>query len=139
MSPGCGPGPVLTFSAGRSKPAERLDQAEAGLEVVGEGVAGDGAAVMGGEPDRLGLGHQVADGGDQAVGTDDHAAAGALRAEGLGGEGVGRDHGLHGDHRAQRPLQVEGVVGGARLEIGGNFPLAGWHASLSAPAGEVRW
>ena len=117
--------------------AERLDQAEAGLEIVGEGVAGDGAAVMGGEPDRLGLGDQVADGGDQPVRADHHAAAGALRAEGLGGEGVGRHHGLHGDDRAQRLLQVEGVVGGARLEIGGDFPLAGWHASLSAPAGEV--
>jgi hypothetical protein len=46
------------------------------------------AAVMHVDPDRLGLGDQVADREDQAV-AEKHAVAGALVAEGLCGEGVG--------------------------------------------------
>ncbi len=47
--------------------AERLDEPEAGLLVIGEDVAGHRAAIGRGEPDRLGFGDQIADGQDKTV------------------------------------------------------------------------
>ena len=73
--------------------AERLHQAEAGLLVGAERVALDHAAVAQMQPDLLGLGDQIADGQHQPV-VDQHAVAGALAAQGVGGEGVGRDDGV---------------------------------------------
>ena len=52
------------------EPAQRLDQAEAGLLVIGQRMARDGAAVIGVDPDRLGLGDEIADGEDQPVVAD---------------------------------------------------------------------
>ena len=85
--------------------AERLHQAEAGLLVEAERVAFHHAAVAEMQPDGLGFGDQIADGQHQAV-VDQHAVAGALDAERLGGEGVGRDDRMQADHRGQRALEI---------------------------------
>ena len=71
------------------EPAQRLHQAEAALLVVGQRMARHRAAIGGGDPDRLRLGDQVADGGDQAALADHDAAARPLGAERARGEGVG--------------------------------------------------
>ena len=84
------------------EPRERLHQAEAGRLVVAEHVAGHDAAVVEVQPDRLGLGDQIADGEHQAVLADQHAVAGALGAERLGGEGIGRDDRAQPHHRGER-------------------------------------
>ena len=102
---------------------QRLHQAEAGLLVDRERMARRDAAVMHVDPDGLGLGDQVADREDQAV-AEQHAVAGALVAERLRGEGVGRDDGMQADDRGQRALEVVAVVLGARLRGGGHFPFS---------------
>src|SRR6267142_5186135 len=70
---------------------QRLHQAEAGLLVVAEHMPRDGAAVTQAEPDRLGLGDEIADGQDQTVLADENPVAGPLGAERLGAEGIARN------------------------------------------------
>src|SRR6516164_4472777 len=71
--------------------AQGLDETEAGLLVVGEDMTRYGTATGGGEPDRLGLGDEIADGQDEAVLADQYTAAGAFGAERPGREGVLRN------------------------------------------------
>ncbi len=61
----------------------------------------------GGEPDRLGLGDQVADGEDEAVVADDDAVAGALGTEDRRGEGIFRNARLQSHDGVERALQIE--------------------------------
>ena len=89
--------------------AERLHQAEAGLLVEAERMALHHAAVAEMQPDGFGFGDQIADGEHQAV-VDQHAVAGALDAQRLGGEGVGRDDRMQADHRGQRALEIVAIV-----------------------------
>ena len=96
------------------EPAERLHQAEAGLAVEAERVALHHAAVAEMQPDGFGFGDQIADGEHQPV-VDQHAVAGALDAERVGGEGVGRDERMDADHGGERALQIETVILRARL------------------------
>ncbi len=96
--------------------AERLHQAEAGLEIHRQRVARHGPALGGGQPDALGLHHQVAHGQHQAARYAD-AVAGAFGAQRAGGEGVAGDIGAQADHAAQGGFQVEAVIGGAGLQV----------------------
>ena len=85
------------------------------------------------QPDRFGLGDQIADGEHQPV-VDQHAVAGALAAERVGGEGVGRDDGVQADHRGQRALEIVAVVLGRGCADGGTF-----HSSSEAIAIASSW
>ena len=102
--------------------AERLHQAEAGLLVEAERMAFHHVAVAEMQPDGLRFGDQIADGQHQAV-VDQHAVAGALDAERLGGEAVGRDDRMQADHRGQRALEVVRVVLRARLRRRRHLPF----------------
>ena len=77
-------------SAGRSISTERLHQAEAGLLVEAERMTFHHMAVAEMQPDSGGFRDQVADGQHQPV-VDQHAVAGALDPQRLGGKAVGRD------------------------------------------------
>ena len=70
--------------------AERLHETEAALEIEAERMAFDDAAVAEMQPDRFGLGDQIADGQHQPV-VDQDAVAGALGAQRLRAEGVGAE------------------------------------------------
>src|SRR6185437_4317631 len=74
------------------------------------------------QPNGRSLGDQIADGEHQAV-VDQHAVAGALDAQGLGGEAVGRDNRMQPDHRGQRALEIIRIVLRARLRGGRHFPF----------------
>ena len=102
--------------------AERLHQAEAGFPIEAERMAFHHPAVAEMQPDGLGLGDQIADGQHQPV-ADHHAIAGALGAERLGGEGIGRNDGMQPDHRGQRALEVEPKILRARLDRRRHFPF----------------
>ena len=67
------------------------------------------AAVAEMQPDRFGLGDQIADGQHQSV-VDHHAIAGALGAEGVRAEGVGGDDRMQPDHRSKHAIEIETVV-----------------------------
>ena len=95
-------------------PAERLHQAEAGHGIEAERMAVHHAAVADMQPDGFGLGDQIADGQHQPV-IDQHAIAGALGAQGVGAEGVAGDDRMQADHRRQHAVEIETVVGRARL------------------------
>ena len=71
--------------------AKRLHEAEAGLAVDRERVAGGDAAFGVGEPHVLGLHDQIADRQHKTALADDDAAARPLLAQCLGGEGVLRE------------------------------------------------
>ena len=84
---------------------------------------GHDAAVAQGEPDLLGLGDQIADGEHDAVFADQHAVAGALGAERLGGEGVGRHDRADADDGAERAIEIVVVVLRLRLRAGRHRPV----------------
>jgi hypothetical protein len=88
---------IAELELGQLERAERLDETEAGHLVVGKHVGGDDPAIVGRQPDFLGLGDEVADGQHQAVVADDDAAAFADGAQRRGGEGVVRDVRAQGD------------------------------------------
>jgi hypothetical protein len=102
--------------------AERLHQAEAGFGIQGQRVAFHHAAVAEMQPDGFGFGDQVADGQHQPV-ADQHAIAGALDAERLGGEGIAWNDRMQANHRGQRALKVEIEILGARLHRRRHFPF----------------
>ncbi len=81
--------------------SQRLDETKAGLLIIGEDMAWDGAAAHRGQPNRLGLGDQVADRQDQTVPADQYTAAGALGAERPGAEGVLRHRCPQAEDRTQ--------------------------------------
>ena len=81
------------------------------------------AAVAEMQPDGFGLGDQIADGQHQSV-VDQHAVAGALGAERVRAEGVGRDDRMQADHRRQRAVEIEAVVAGAGLVRRRHFPFS---------------
>ena len=89
--------------------AERLHQAETGLLVEAERMALHHAAVAEMQPDRFGLGDQIADGEHKAV-VDQHAVAGALDTERVGSEGIRRNDRMQADHRGQRALEIVGII-----------------------------
>ena len=95
--------------------SQRLQQAEAGLLVEGQHVAGNDASAAVADPDGLGLGDQIADGEHQAVVADDDAVPRPLGAQRLGGEGVGGDDRLDADDRGQRLVEIVIVVVRLRL------------------------
>ena len=66
------------------------------------------------QPDGFGFGDQIADGENEPI-VDQHAIAGALDTERVGGKGVGRDDRVQADHRRQRALEIVGIVLCARL------------------------
>ena len=103
---------------------QRLHQTEAGLLVVAEHMAGHRAAVVEREPDRLGLGDQIADGQNEAVAANEDAVAGALGAERLRREGVGRNDRAHADHAGQRALEIVAIVLRLGLHRGRHLPVA---------------
>src|ERR1044072_5627243 len=131
---------------------ERLHQPEAGRLVVAEHVALHHAAVIEMQPDRLGLGDQIADGQHQPALVDQHAVAGALGAEGLGGEGVVRNDRVQSHHRRERLVEIVVVVLGSRLHRGRHFEIGQgrhgssvtdrvrqhiWHLPCSAGRGQI--
>ena len=100
--------------------AERLHQAETGFGIEAQRVTFHHAAIAEMQPDRFGLGDQIADGQHQSV-VDQHAVAGALGAEGFGGERIVRDDRMQADHRGQRAIEVETVVPARGWTAGGTF------------------
>jgi hypothetical protein len=107
----------------QAEPAQGLDQAEARLLVIGQDMAGGDPSVDIGQPDALRLGDQIADGQDETVGADNHAAAGTLRAQDRGREGIPGDHGLQGHDRPQGMVEVEIAGLGLRLPRERHFIL----------------
>ena len=103
---------------------QRLDQPETCRLVIGQHGAGHVAAVDQREPDRLRLGDEIADGQNQPVGTDQHAIAGALGAQRVGGEGIRRDDGAHAHHGGQRGFKIVGIVRGLGLRSRRYLPIA---------------
>ena len=69
------------------------------------GARRDHAVVVGGDLDRVGFQHQVADGEDQAVGADHHAGAAALPPQGFGGAGAFGGRHLQADDRLHGPRE----------------------------------
>ena len=80
------------------------------------------AAVAEMQPDRFGLGDEIADGQHQPV-VDQHAIAGAFGAERLRAEGIGRNDRMQPDHRSQRAVEIETVIAGTRLVCRRHFPF----------------
>ena len=78
-------GGEATLKRRRIQLAERLNQREAGGAVVGERVAFDHRAAIGGEPDLRRLSHQITDGQHQAILADHRTVTAALGAEVGGG------------------------------------------------------
>ena len=64
------------------------------------------AAVAEMQPDRFGLGDQIADGEHQPV-VDHDAVAGALGPQRFRGEGVRGDDGMQSDDRGKRAIEIE--------------------------------
>ena len=85
------------------EPAERQDEAEARGEIVGERVALHDRAVASREPDRRGLGDEVADREDEAVVANHDAVARAIGAEYRRGERVVRNFGAKRRPRLRAP------------------------------------
>ena len=118
--------------------AERLDEAEAGLRIDGKRVSRGDPAFSVGEPDMLGLGDQIPDRQHKAALADDDAAAGALLAQRLSGEGVFRNWSLHRDDRFERTIQFGG--GATIRQTGLRFvasPLLG-HRPILFPSAPRR-
>ena len=103
---------------------ERLNEAEAGLLVVAQHMAGHGAAVVETEPDRLGFRNQVADGQHQAVAANEHAVAGAFGAERFRGVGVARNDGAKPHDGIEGLFEVVAVIFRLRLRGGRHLPVA---------------
>ena len=108
---------------GHAEPAERLDQAEAARLIVADHVRLRGRAAVGGEPDGLGLGDQIADRQHQPVRADHDAVAGARGAEDRGGERVVRDLRAQAQDGRERALEVEGALRRFGLRRLGDRPL----------------
>ena len=93
------------------------------------------------QPDGLGFGDQIADGQHQAIRRarrrDGHAAAGALSAQRVSGEGIGRDNSAQLNHGAQGGLKVVAVVAEVRLEIERDLPILVSHGSNPSSAGPI--
>ena len=79
---------------------QRLHEAEAGLLVVAQHVAGNGAAIAQADPDGFGLRDEIADGEHDAVFADQGAMPDALGAQDLGRERIGRNERADAHHRA---------------------------------------
>ncbi len=105
-------------------PGQRLDQAEAGLLVIGQGMARHRRAGDRRQPHRFGLGDEIADGQDEPAVPDQDAVAGALGAERLGGEGVVGNHRAQTDHRGDGRIEIVVVICGLRLVFRRHFPVA---------------
>jgi len=107
----------------RLEGSQRLDEAEAAHEIVGQRVALHDPARARGEPDLARLGDEVADGEHEAVRADDHALPLALGAQRLRRVGVLRHKGPQGHHRPERRLQIVPDPARVRLELGRDPPL----------------
>src|SRR5512133_530093 len=96
-------------------------------------MAGNDLAGIGGKPDLLGFGNQIAYGEHQAVLADHHAIAYALGAEYPAGERILGYFGAQQHHRIQRLPEIEVQFFGARLQ---RFVKSPWfrirHGSDSA-------
>jgi hypothetical protein len=119
---------VVTWRNGRcaasrdrahSQRREREHEAKPGREVVRDGMPRDNGAVVRGEPDRLGLGDEVADRQHQAVVADHDTASRSFGAQDWRGERVVRNVGAQGDHRVDRGTQIELHLSAAGLHRGG--------------------
>jgi hypothetical protein len=88
-------------------------------------MSGHGGAVVGRQPDGLGLGDQIADGEDEPVLADDHSVSGPLGAQNRRGERVLRDLGAQQYHRVERSLEVEAHILRFRLQVLGKSPVIG--------------
>jgi len=101
-----------------------LDEAEAGLEIIGDEMSGNDLAGILPEPDVLGLGHEIADGEDEAVAVDEHALAGALGAGYGGRESVGRHLGREAHNGIERVADIEAPALGLGAKRLRKFPIA---------------
>ena len=104
------------FEQRRAQIAQRLHQPEAARLVVGERMAGDDYAGVGGEPDRLRLGDQVAYGEHESVLADHHAVAQAFGTEYAAGERILGYFGAQQNHRVQHLIEIEIEFLGTRLQ-----------------------
>ena len=92
--------------------------------IDGRKVPGTVLAYDQGEPDRVGLGDEIADRQHQPVGADQNAIAGALGAERVRGEGVGRNDGAHTDHGRERGVEIERIISWFRPGRRRHFPVS---------------
>ena len=104
---------------------ERLHHAEARREVVSERMPRHDAAVQRRDPDRFGLGDEIADRQDQPVAADGDAAAHALGTEDRRREGILGNLRAHGHDRLERRVEVEPDILRIRLQLRGKSPLRG--------------
>ena len=103
---------------GQVEPTERLYQAKATFLIVGQHTAGDRDPVIAGDPNGLGFGDQIPDGQDQAVGVDQHPAAGPFGTEDGCRESVFGNMTAERHHGVQRGLQIKPEILRPRQKIG---------------------
>ena len=89
--------------------AQSLHQGKAGFLINRQSMASDRAAFGGGDPDALGLAHQIAHGQHQTL-ANQHAAAFAFRAQYPRGEGIRRNLAPQADHGAIGLIQIEAML-----------------------------
>ncbi len=80
------------------------------------------------QPNRFGFGDEIADREYQSV-IDDDAVAGALGAQRVSAEGIGRDDGVQTNHRGEYAIQIKTVIAGARLVRGAALSILSARAS----------
>jgi hypothetical protein len=115
---------IAEGQARKIEAAQGLQQTEAGFLVVTQHMPRGDLSTAGADPYGLRLGDQVTDGQNHAVVADLNAVTRPLRAEGLGGEGVGRDDRANAYDRRKRILEPEIVILGVWLHERGRPLLA---------------
>ena len=104
---------------------QRLQQPEAGGEIVGDHARRHAAVALEQEIDVVGLEHEIADRQDQAVAVDDDARADADAAEAFDRASIVDGHDLDAHHRGARSEQrVLAQILLGRAACGGHGKLA---------------
>ena len=98
---------------------QRLHQAEAGGQVIGDGAGRQHPPALRQHLDLLGLEDQVADGEHQPVGADDHARAEARAPQGLDGACLRCRGGAQADHRRTGLPQDARLLGHCAVRVCG--------------------
>src|ERR1700740_1230095 len=88
-------------------------------------MAGYGTAALRGEPNRLGLGDEIANRQNETISADQDTAAGTFDAQRPGGESVLRNLCPQADDRAQCAVQIKGAIPGLRLDLARYLPIHG--------------